>query len=98
VRRRIGFAEMTDHGWLTPDRSVQFTDWSTGDRVIGTTIHGKDYFSASFSPDGSQLVFDRGTDSAFGIFVTLEAAERAAARLRDARPGWFVTAAMTRAS
>jgi hypothetical protein len=34
VRRRIGFAEMTDHGWLAPDRSVQFTDWSTGDRVI----------------------------------------------------------------
>ncbi|HVY20365.1 MAG TPA: 4-(cytidine 5'-diphospho)-2-C-methyl-D-erythritol kinase [Bauldia sp.] len=34
--------------------------------------------------------------AAFGIFVTLEAAERAADRLRQARPGWFVTAAMTR--
>jgi hypothetical protein len=34
VRDRIGFAEMTNHGWLTPDRSVQFTDWNTGDRVI----------------------------------------------------------------
>jgi hypothetical protein len=34
VRRRIGFAEMTNHGWLTEDRSVQFTDWSRGDRVI----------------------------------------------------------------
>jgi hypothetical protein len=34
VRQRIGFAEMTDHGWLTQDRSVQFTDWSTGERVI----------------------------------------------------------------
>jgi hypothetical protein len=34
VRSRIGFAEMVNHGWLTPDRSVQFTDWSTGDRVI----------------------------------------------------------------
>jgi hypothetical protein len=34
VRERIGFAEMTDHGWLTPDRSVQFTDWDSGDRVI----------------------------------------------------------------
>ena len=34
VRGRIGFAEMVDHGWLTEDRSVQFTDWSTGDRVI----------------------------------------------------------------
>jgi hypothetical protein len=34
VRERIGFAEMTSHGWLTPDRSVQFTDWDSGDRVI----------------------------------------------------------------
>jgi len=34
VRQRIGFADMTDHGWLTPDRSVQFTDWDNGDRVI----------------------------------------------------------------
>jgi hypothetical protein len=25
---------MTNHGWLTSDRSVQFTDWNTGDRVI----------------------------------------------------------------
>jgi 4-diphosphocytidyl-2-C-methyl-D-erythritol kinase len=36
--------------------------------------------------------------AAFGIFVTLDAAERAAARIREARPSWFVTAAMTRAS
>ena len=34
VRKRIGFAEMVSHGWLTADRSVQFTDWDTGDRVI----------------------------------------------------------------
>ncbi len=34
VRKRIGFAEMVSHGWLTPDRSVQFTDWNTGDRVL----------------------------------------------------------------
>ena len=34
VRSRIGFATMTDHGWLTPDRTVQYTDWDTGDRVI----------------------------------------------------------------
>jgi len=34
VRERIGFAEMVNHGWLTADRSVQFTDWNTGDRVI----------------------------------------------------------------
>jgi hypothetical protein len=41
--RRIGLralvvnclvAEMINHGWLTPDRSVQFTDWDSGDRVI----------------------------------------------------------------
>jgi 4-diphosphocytidyl-2-C-methyl-D-erythritol kinase len=36
--------------------------------------------------------------AAFGIFVTLEAAERAAERLRTAKPNWFVTAAMTRPS
>ena len=41
----------------------------TGDRVVGDTLQGKDYFSASFSPDGTQLVVDSGTDSAFGIFV-----------------------------
>jgi hypothetical protein len=34
VRTRIGFARMINHGWLTPDRSVQYTDWETGDRVI----------------------------------------------------------------
>ncbi len=34
VRSRIGFASMTGHGWLTPDRTVQYTDWDTGDRVI----------------------------------------------------------------
>jgi hypothetical protein len=34
VRERIGFAGMLNHGWLTADRSVQFTDWDTGDRVI----------------------------------------------------------------
>ncbi len=34
VRSRIGFAAMTNHAWLTPDRAVQYTDWETGDRVI----------------------------------------------------------------
>ena len=34
VRKRIGFAEMVGHGWLTADRAVQYTDWDTGDRVI----------------------------------------------------------------
>ena len=34
VRAKIGFAGMTGHGWLTNDRSVQYSDWDTGDRVI----------------------------------------------------------------
>jgi len=34
VRSRIGFAAMTGHGWLTNDRTVQYSDWDTGDRVI----------------------------------------------------------------
>jgi hypothetical protein len=34
VRKRIGFAEMTNHGWLSKDRLVQFTDWSNGDRIV----------------------------------------------------------------
>lgn len=34
VRSLIGFARMTGHGWLTPDRSVQYTDWEGGQRVI----------------------------------------------------------------
>jgi hypothetical protein len=25
---------MMNHGWLTADRSFQFPDWDTGDRVI----------------------------------------------------------------
>jgi hypothetical protein len=25
---------MLNHGWLIPDRSVQYTDWDSGDRVI----------------------------------------------------------------
>jgi hypothetical protein len=34
VRARIGFARMTGHGWLTADRTVQYTNWDSGDRVI----------------------------------------------------------------
>ena len=34
VRARIGFSRMTGHGWLTPDRTVQYSDWDSGDRVI----------------------------------------------------------------
>jgi len=36
--------------------------------------------------------------AAFGIFVSLEAAERAAVRLREQKPAWFISAAMTRRS
>lgn len=36
--------------------------------------------------------------AAFGIFVTMDAAERAAARLRENKPGWWVASAMTRPS
>ncbi len=36
--------------------------------------------------------------AAFGIFASMDAAERAAERLRDAKPNWWVTAAMTLAS
>ena len=36
--------------------------------------------------------------TAFGIFTTIDAAERGAARIRHAKPGWWVTAAMTGAS
>ncbi len=34
VRSRVGFAAMIDHGWLKPDRTVQYTDWDNGDRVV----------------------------------------------------------------
>ena len=34
VRSQVGFSRMTGHGWLTPDRSVQYTDWEGGQRVI----------------------------------------------------------------
>lgn len=34
VRAKVGFARMIGHGWLTPDRSVQYTDWESGQRVI----------------------------------------------------------------
>jgi 4-diphosphocytidyl-2-C-methyl-D-erythritol kinase len=33
--------------------------------------------------------------AAFGIFTTMDAAERGAARLREAKPGWWVVAATT---
>jgi 4-diphosphocytidyl-2-C-methyl-D-erythritol kinase len=48
-----------------------------------------------------ECLFARMTGSgatAFGIFASMDAAERAAARLQDAKPRWWVTPAMTGAS
>jgi hypothetical protein len=50
VRDRIGFAEMTDHGWLTPNRDVQFSDWATGDRVVAN------FSDQPFALDGGDSV------------------------------------------
>jgi len=49
----------------------------------------------------SECLFARMSGSgaaAFGIFTTADAAERAAARLREAKPGWWVASATTMAS
>ncbi len=40
---------MTNHGWLTPDRSVQFTDWDSGDRVI-VNFGDQPFFAVGDSP------------------------------------------------
>jgi len=48
-----------------------------------------------------ECLFSRMSGSgaaAFGIFLSREAAERAAERLKQAKPSWFVTAATTRAA
>jgi len=50
VRTRIGFSEMVNHGWLTADRSVQYTDWSSGDRVI------VNFGDTKFSRAGSEAI------------------------------------------
>ena len=34
IRYEIGFAEMRSFGWLTDDKSVQYSDWDTGHRII----------------------------------------------------------------
>jgi hypothetical protein len=62
------------------------------DRVIGEVLHGPDYFSAAFSPDGTQILFDKGTDTGFAIFV-MEAADgthvtRLSVGDRDYDPSW----------
>jgi hypothetical protein len=44
---------MVNHGWLTADRSVQFTDWNTGDRVI------VNFGDRPFDRDGKQPVNGR---------------------------------------
>jgi Tol biopolymer transport system component len=40
----------------------------TGDRVVSDSLPRRDYFSVEFSPDGTELLFDAGTDAGFGIF------------------------------
>jgi hypothetical protein len=44
---------MTNHEWLTNDRSVQFSDWDTGDRVIVT------FGDRRFEPPSGQPVLRR---------------------------------------
>jgi hypothetical protein len=66
VRERIGFAEMVDHGWLTSDRSVQFTDWSTGDRVV-VNFGERPFERKDKEPvQGRSFAFDRIGNSAAG--------------------------------
>ena len=55
VRSKIGFASMTGHGWLTTDRSVQYSDWETGDRVI--VNFGNQPFQRTGKPDRRRPVF-----------------------------------------
>jgi WD40 repeat protein len=38
------------------------------DHVVSNVIAHRDYFSAVFSPDGSRIVYDAGTDVGFAIF------------------------------
>jgi len=53
VRGRIGFGEMLDFGWLTPDRSVQFTEWDSGDRVV------VNFGDKPFAREGKQTIAAR---------------------------------------
>jgi hypothetical protein len=63
VRARIGFGEMTNRGWLTPDRSAQFTDWDSGDRVI-VDSGDKSFFSGGDGPlPGRSFSFERRSDA-----------------------------------
>ena len=39
------------------------------DRIVGPTLTERQYFSVAFSPDGTSLLFDQGTDVGFGIFL-----------------------------
>jgi Tol biopolymer transport system component len=41
----------------------------TDEVSVGSALTRRDYFSVSFSPDGTSLLFDQGTDVGFGIFV-----------------------------
>lgn len=63
----IAYVAATPQGsaihFVSPDGSA--------DRTVGEVIPPgqHSYFTVSFSPDGRQLLFDKGTDSGFGISV-----------------------------
>ncbi|MCX7016694.1 MAG: hypothetical protein NTW86_29750 [Candidatus Sumerlaeota bacterium] len=50
VFNKVGYDEMTDHKWLTPDRKVQESDFSSGLRVI------VNFGNEPFPMDGGQVV------------------------------------------
>ena len=58
---------------------------------IGPVLTDRDYFSVSFSPDGTSLLFDQGTDVGFGIFVMNidgTGVRRISEGDRDYNPSW----------
>jgi len=63
----------------------------TDEMSIGPVLTDRDYFSVSFSPDGTSLLFDQGTDVGFGIFVMNidgTGVRRISEGDRDYNPSW----------
>jgi hypothetical protein len=59
--RRVGYAEMTDHRWLTPDRSVQQTSFANG-VTVAVNFGDKPYpmpAGPSLAPMGFRVTPDR---------------------------------------
>ncbi|MCX7800158.1 MAG: glycoside hydrolase [Fimbriimonadales bacterium] len=68
VARAVGYAEMTDHRWLTEDRSVQQTRFSNG-WVVTVNFGSRPYHTpggASIPPRGFHVVRPNGTSPAEG--------------------------------